>query len=168
MGEPRGSGNGATGNGAAGGTVDGPWKLLLRVPAFVRVSDLAALADETEGDWEPGRPARIEELREGRCIQALHVGPFGSVAATVERLRRTRRRAGPRGAGPAPRGVALRPGTNAGGAAEDRGAIVGEAALTVPPDDCRGGYFSSSTPFTFPSARRFSMIFWAEYGGTGS
>jgi len=89
VGEPRGSGNGAAGNGAAGGTVDGPWKLLLRVPAFVRVSDLAALAEETEGDWEPGRPARIEELREGRCIQALHVGPFGSVAATVERLRRT-------------------------------------------------------------------------------
>lgn len=84
IGEPRGSGNGA-----AGATVDGPWKLLLRVPAFVRVSDLAALADETEGDWDPGRPARIEELREGRCIQALHVGPFGSVAATVERLRRT-------------------------------------------------------------------------------
>jgi hypothetical protein len=84
VGEPRGSGNGG-----AGGSVDGPWKLLLRVPAFVRVSDLAALTDETEGDWEAGRPARIEELREGRCIQALHVGPFGNVAATVDRLRRT-------------------------------------------------------------------------------
>ncbi len=32
----------------------------------------------------------------------------------------------------------------------------------------RGGYFSSSTPFTFPSARRFSMIFCAMCGGTGS
>jgi hypothetical protein len=84
VGEPRGSGNGA-----AGGPVNGPWKLLLRVPAFVRVSDLAALAEETEGDWEPWRPARIEELREGRCIQALHVGPFGSVSTTVDRLRRT-------------------------------------------------------------------------------
>jgi hypothetical protein len=29
-----------------------------------------------------------------------------------------------------------------------------------------GGY--SSTPFTFPSARRLSMIFWAMWGGTGS
>lgn len=26
----------------------------------------------------------------------------------------------------------------------------------------------SSTPLTFPSARRFSMIFWAMCGGTGS
>ena len=84
VGEPRGSGNGAS-DGAAGGA----WKLLLRIPAFVRVSDLAALAEEIEGEWDAGRPARIEELREGRCIQALHVGPFGSVATTVDRLRRT-------------------------------------------------------------------------------
>jgi hypothetical protein len=83
VGEPRGPGSGAD-----GGAGDGPWKLLLRIPAFVRVSDLAAMAEEIEGDWEAGRPARIEELREGRCIQALHVGPFGSVAATVDRLRR--------------------------------------------------------------------------------
>jgi hypothetical protein len=83
VGEPRGPGSGAD-----GGAGDGPWKLLLRIPAFVRVSDLAAMAEEIEGEWEAGRPARIEELREGRCIQALHVGPFGSVAATVDRLRR--------------------------------------------------------------------------------
>ena len=84
VGEPRGSGNGP-----AGGAVGGPWKLLLRIPAFVRVSDLAAMAEEIEGEWDTGRPARIEELREGRCIQALHVGPFGNVAVTVDRLRRT-------------------------------------------------------------------------------
>jgi hypothetical protein len=84
VGEPRGSGNVP-----ADGAVNGPWKLLLRIPAFVRVSDLAALADEIEGEWDAGRPARIEELREGRCIQALHLGPFGSVGSTVDRLRRT-------------------------------------------------------------------------------
>jgi hypothetical protein len=83
VGEPRGPGRGT-----AGGAVDGPWKLLLRIPAFVRVSDLAAMSEEIEGEWDAGRPARIEELREGRCIQALHVGPFGSVAVTVDRLRR--------------------------------------------------------------------------------
>jgi hypothetical protein len=53
------------------------------------VSDLLALADENEGGWETARPARIEELREGRCIQALHLGPFRSVPATVDRLQRT-------------------------------------------------------------------------------
>jgi hypothetical protein len=84
VGSPRG-----TGSGAAEASGAGPWKLLLRVPAFVRVSDLAALAEDGEGDWEAARPARIEELREGRCIQALHVGPFGTVPGTVDRLRRS-------------------------------------------------------------------------------
>ena len=84
VGAPRGSENGSPE--AVGG---GPWKLLLRIPAFIRVSDLSALADENEGEWEAARPARIEELREGRCIQALHLGPFGSVPATVDRLQRT-------------------------------------------------------------------------------
>jgi len=63
-----------------------PWKLLLRLPAFVRTADLAALPEELAGDGLP--PARIEELREGRCIQALHVGPVAGVAGTVEKLRR--------------------------------------------------------------------------------
>ena len=84
VGPPRGAGNGAA-ELAAGG----PWKLLLRVPAFVRASDLAGLVDETEGEGETSRPARIEELQEGRCIQALHVGPFETVPATVDRLRRS-------------------------------------------------------------------------------
>jgi len=84
IGAPRGSESGSPE--AVGG---GPWKLLLRIPAFIRVSDLSALADENEGGWETARPARIEELREGRCIQALHLGPFRSVPATVDRLQRT-------------------------------------------------------------------------------
>jgi len=83
VGAPRGSGSGLPGD--VGG---GPWKLLLRIPVFIRVSDLAALADESEGDWETALPARIEELREGRCIQALHLGPFRTVPATLERLQR--------------------------------------------------------------------------------
>ena len=84
IGAPRGSESSSPE--AVGG---GPWKLLLRIPAFIRVSDLSALAGENEGGWETARPARIEELREGRCIQALHLGPFRSVPATVDRLQRT-------------------------------------------------------------------------------
>ena len=64
------------------------WKLLLRIPAFVRSSDLAALAAERAGDGHGPPAPRIEELREGRCIQALHVGPFAGVPGTVDRLRR--------------------------------------------------------------------------------
>ena len=79
---------------AAGVEVDasGPlaWKILLRIPAFVRTSDLAALGEGDHGvpDGAGSRPARIEELREGRCIQALHVGPFSDLPGTVDRLRR--------------------------------------------------------------------------------
>jgi hypothetical protein len=67
------------------GTV--PWKLLLRIPAFVRPSDLQAMADDGEGEWEGPAAARIEEIREGRCIQVLHVGPVDGLPAAVERVR---------------------------------------------------------------------------------
>jgi hypothetical protein len=66
-----------------------PWKLLLRIPAFVRPSDLAGLADDLDGEWDGLPPARIEELREGRCIQVLHVGPVTDLPAAVERVRRS-------------------------------------------------------------------------------
>ncbi len=65
-----------------------PWKLLLRIPAFVRPSDLVAMADDGEGEWDGPSPARIEELREGRCIQALHVGAEAGLPEAVERVRR--------------------------------------------------------------------------------
>lgn len=65
-----------------------PWKLLHRIPAFVRQSDLAALGGEVGGPPEGSGAARIEELREGRCIQALHAGPLLEIRETVDRLRR--------------------------------------------------------------------------------
>lgn len=65
-----------------------PWKLLHRIPAFVRPSDLAALREEAPDAPEVSTVARIEELREGRCIQVLHAGPFAGVPGTVDRLRR--------------------------------------------------------------------------------
>jgi hypothetical protein len=64
------------------------WKLLLRIPAFVRASDLAALTGERARNGRAFPPARIEELREGRCIQVLHVGALAGLPATVDRLRR--------------------------------------------------------------------------------
>jgi hypothetical protein len=74
-----------------GETVDAagplPWKLLLRIPAFVRPTDLAAIATGNgNGDGE-AFPARIEELREGRCIQLLHVGAFSGLGAALDRRR---------------------------------------------------------------------------------
>jgi hypothetical protein len=65
-----------------------PWKLLLRIPAFVRSSDLGALAGEQAGNGQALPAARIEELREGRCIQAMHLGPPAGIPGTVDRMRR--------------------------------------------------------------------------------
>lgn len=65
------------------------WKLLLRVPNFVRSRDLAAAAAGLEGRLGAGvREVKVEELREGRCVQALHVGPPATEPDTVSRMRR--------------------------------------------------------------------------------
>jgi hypothetical protein len=57
-----------------------PWRLLLRVPAFVEQGHLAAAGREDA--------ARLEQLREGRCVQLLHVGPLHAAATAIDRLRR--------------------------------------------------------------------------------
>ncbi|HTP50921.1 MAG TPA: GyrI-like domain-containing protein [Anaeromyxobacteraceae bacterium] len=69
---------------------DRHWKLLLRMPSFVRRVDIAGAAGDL-GD--PGALAhesavRLEDLKEGRCIQALHVGPWQSQAQTLARMQR--------------------------------------------------------------------------------
>ncbi|MEI7704235.1 MAG: hypothetical protein WCK73_06520 [Deltaproteobacteria bacterium] len=74
-------------NRSGGGAPLAPWKLLRRIPAFVRTGDLTALWEEAPaGAGLP--PARIEELREGRCIQSVHVGPIDGVTQVADRLRR--------------------------------------------------------------------------------
>jgi hypothetical protein len=80
---------------AGGGARDGTggewsWKLLMRVPNFVKRRDLdpAAKALEAKGRAGGVREVRIEELREGRCIQALHVGSYATEPETLDRMRR--------------------------------------------------------------------------------
>ncbi len=67
------------------------WKLLLRVPNFVKARDLAAAATALAGGPRAAEVGvvKVEELREGRCVQALHVGPPATEGETVERMRRT-------------------------------------------------------------------------------
>jgi len=87
------------------GAVDGgwAWKLLLRMPSFVLPADVAA-ATGAVAALDPGVAAaaaagsgapkaaragevRLDELKEGRCVQALYVGPRGGERATLERMR---------------------------------------------------------------------------------
>ncbi len=66
------------------------WKVLLRVPNFVKARDLAAaVAVLADGDLGAEvRAVRVESLKEGRCVQAVHVGSPATEAETVERMRR--------------------------------------------------------------------------------
>lgn len=75
---------------ANGGPVVRNWKLLLRMPSFVRRGDLAgaAAALGNPGAVAHAAEVRLEDLKEGRCVQALHVGPRPEQAGTVERMRR--------------------------------------------------------------------------------
>jgi hypothetical protein len=69
---------------------DWSWKLLLRVPNFVKRRDLAPAAESLRGKGRAdfAGQVKLEELAEGRCIQALHIGPYASEPETLERLRR--------------------------------------------------------------------------------
>jgi hypothetical protein len=69
------------------------WKLLLRVPNFVRRRDLAAAAEAltARGRAQGAGDVALEQLKEGRCVQALHLGPYGDERETIERMARAAR-----------------------------------------------------------------------------
>jgi hypothetical protein len=65
------------------------WKLIIRVPQFIAARDLrdAAAKLKEKGKGDPAAKVRLETIREGRCVQALHVGPYSSEPATIERMK---------------------------------------------------------------------------------
>jgi hypothetical protein len=65
------------------------WKLLIRTPDFVTKTDLAKA---TAALLKSGKPAevkdvRLETIKEGRCVQMLHVGPYERERETVAKMR---------------------------------------------------------------------------------
>lgn len=68
---------------------EGGWKLMLRVPQYVREKDrldvLLALIEK--GASSTVSEVRLEALKEGLCVQALHLGPLTRVGETVEKMR---------------------------------------------------------------------------------
>lgn len=78
---------------AATPEVEWHWKLLLRVPNFVRKRDLAAAAEAlaARGRGQGAGEVALEQLKEGRCVQALHVGPYQDERETIERMARAAR-----------------------------------------------------------------------------
>ena len=64
------------------------WTLLVRVPAFVSPADLRAAQAvlAAKGRLDAERLVKLERLREGRCVQALHLGPYSEERPTIERM----------------------------------------------------------------------------------
>jgi hypothetical protein len=61
------------------------WKLMIRTPAFVKKAELKKAVDVLlkRGRSAAVKDARLETLREGRCVQMLHVGPYERERDTI-------------------------------------------------------------------------------------
>ncbi len=63
------------------------WKIMIRVPGFVTAVDLRrARAALIARGRRPGA-VRLEQLREGRVVQLLHVGPYDREQESIGRMR---------------------------------------------------------------------------------
>ena len=65
------------------------WKLLIRTPDFVRSADMNSARKALREKAKPPEfeNVKIETIRQGRCVQMLHVGPYCDEPATVEAMR---------------------------------------------------------------------------------
>lgn len=63
------------------------WKVMIRVPTFVTARDLLAArrALVARGRASPVT-VRLETLREGKCVQMLHRGPYRAEHATIDAM----------------------------------------------------------------------------------
>jgi hypothetical protein len=68
---------------------DWRWKLLIRTPTFVTARDLGRAQQGLLAKGKVGEVTRVklETIREGRCVQMLHVGPYDKEPATLEAMR---------------------------------------------------------------------------------
>jgi hypothetical protein len=60
------------------------WKAMIRVPTFVAARDLLAARRSLAARGRPLEArVRLETLREGRCVQMLHRGPYRAEHTTI-------------------------------------------------------------------------------------
>jgi len=62
------------------------WTLLIRTPDFIEAADLREAAEQIAKKGKGAEVGRVKlrTLKEGRCVQMLHVGPYDQVGATIE------------------------------------------------------------------------------------
>lgn len=61
------------------------WRVLIRVPDFIKATDLKAAAKQLKekGKGDEASGVKLETIKEGKCVQMLHVGPYGDEGKTV-------------------------------------------------------------------------------------
>ena len=65
------------------------WKLMIRTPEFVGARELKAAAEAAlkKGKTVPVNEVKLETIREGKCVQMLHVGPYDREPESIEKMR---------------------------------------------------------------------------------
>ncbi len=64
------------------------WKLIIRVPEFITEKEVGGAIEKLLAKNKPREVAsvRLEELREGKCVQILHVGPYDKERPTIAQM----------------------------------------------------------------------------------
>ena len=67
---------------------DWHWKVLIRTPVFVAAADLTRAKKALLAKGKVGEIAKVklETIKEGRCVQMLHVGGYDKEPATIEAM----------------------------------------------------------------------------------
>ena len=72
------------------------WQMMIRVPEFIRPSDLKAAKEQLlkKGKGKEVSQVTLEEIDEGLCVQAMHVGPYSDEPRTIAAMREVAKRDG--------------------------------------------------------------------------
>jgi len=64
------------------------WKLIIRVPDFIQKKDLdsALRALKEKGKGPEVAEVKLEKIKEGLCVQMLHVGPYADEVKTIAQM----------------------------------------------------------------------------------
>jgi hypothetical protein len=64
------------------------WRLMIRVPNFIKGSDVTSAGKKLKerGKGDDADRVRLETIKEGKCVQMLHVGPYADEAETITRM----------------------------------------------------------------------------------
>jgi len=64
------------------------WRLMIRVPDFLKSADLKAATKQLKekGKGDEVSNVKLETIKEGKCVQMLHVGPYGEEGKTISQM----------------------------------------------------------------------------------